>query len=154
MIWDDGLLTRREAAKVGRLLEPALWDRILHGDVPPSRMVDVSRAMVRTATRAATTRLRRRGAEQPSTPASVTIEARLDALRAHGTRVILAFADHEPVRDELEADGILARLGRWPNVVLGHLPGGDHTLRPVSAQRAYRELLDGELDRLTDDRPA
>ncbi len=64
--------------------------------------------------------------------------------------MILAFADDEPVRDELEADGLLARLGRWPNVVLTHLPGRDHTLRPIVAQRAYHELLEGELERLTD----
>ena len=153
MVWDPDLLTRREANKVGRLVEPALWDRALHGKVPASRMVDISRAMVMTATSAAARKLRRRGVDQAMPSASATIEARLDALLDHRTRVILAFADDEPVRDELEADGLLARLGRWPNVVLAHLPGRDHTLRPVSAQRAYRELLDRELDRLADGRP-
>ena len=64
--------------------------------------------------------------------------------------MVLAFADDEPVHDELEADGLLARLDRWPNVVLTHLPGRDHTLRPMVAQRAYHELLEGELDRLAD----
>jgi alpha-beta hydrolase superfamily lysophospholipase len=153
MIWDPDLLTRREAKAVRRLIEPALWDRVLHGQVPATRMVDISRAMVRTATSAATTRLRRIGADQPMPSAVTQAEALLDALRRHGTRVILAFADDEPVRDELEADGLLAHLGRWPNVVLTHLPGRDHTLRPVVAQRAYHELLDGELARLTDGGP-
>jgi hypothetical protein len=112
--------------------------------------MDISRAMVRTATSAATTKLRRIGTDQPMPSAVTQAESLLDALREHGTRVILAFADDEPVRDELEADGTLAHLGRWPNVVLTHLPGRDHTLRPVVAQRAYHELLEGELDRLTD----
>ena len=150
MIWDPDLLTRREAKAVRRLIEPALWTRVLHGQVPATRMVDISRAMVRTATSAATTRLRRVGADRPMPSAVTQAEDLLDALREHGTRVILAFADDEPVRDELEADGLLARLGRWPNVVLTHLPGRDHTLRPIVAQRAYHELLEGELERLTD----
>ena len=150
MIWDPDLLTRREAKAVRRLIEPALWERVLHGQVPATRMVDISRAMVRTATSAATTRLRRIGTDQPTPSAVLQAEALLDALRGHGTRVILAFADDEPVRDELEADGLLAHLGRWPNVVLAHLPGRDHTLRPMVAQRAYHELLEGELARLTD----
>ncbi len=65
MIWDPDLLTRREAKAVRRLIEPALWTRVLHGQVPATRMVDISRAMVRTATSAATTRLRRVGADHP-----------------------------------------------------------------------------------------
>ncbi len=150
MIWDPDLLSRREAKAVRRLIEPALWDRVLHGQVQATRMVDISRAMVRTATSAATTRLRRIGTDQPVLSTVSQVEGLLDALREHGTRVILAFADDEPVRDELEADGVLARLARWPNVVLAHLPGRDHTLRPMVAQRAYHELLEGELARLTD----
>jgi alpha-beta hydrolase superfamily lysophospholipase len=150
MIWDPDLLARRDAKAVRRLIEPALWDRVVHGQVPATRVVDISRAMVRTATSAATTRLRRIRSDQPMPSAAAQAEGLLDALREHGTRVVLAFADDEPVHDELEADGLLARLGRWPNVVLVHLPGRDHTLRPIVAQRAYHELLEGELDRLTD----
>jgi pimeloyl-ACP methyl ester carboxylesterase len=150
MIWDPELLTRREASKVGRLIEPALWHRLVHGQVPATRIVDVSRALIRTTTSAATTRLLRSASERQMPSAVTQAEGLLDALRGHGTRVILAFADDEPVRDELEADGLLARLGRWPNVVLAHLPGRDHTLRPVVAQRAYHELLEAELVRLTD----
>ncbi len=150
MIWDPELLTRREAKTVRRLIEPALWERVLHGQIPATRMVDISRALMRTATSAATTRLRRIGSDQPMPSAVAQAESLLDALRDHGTRVILAFADDEPVRDELEADGLLANLGRWPNLVLAHLPGRDHTLRPVVAQRAYHELLEAELDRLAD----
>ena len=154
VIWDDGLLARREAAKVGRLSERALWGRIVHGEIPLSRMVEISRAMATTAARATALRLRRIRGEQPSPPTSAEVETLMDALREHGTRVVLAFADNEPVRDELEADGILAHLDRWPNVTLSHLPGGDHTLRPVSAQAAYHELVDAELARLTGGRPA
>jgi alpha-beta hydrolase superfamily lysophospholipase len=152
MIWDADLLTRREAAKVGRLREPGVWAGVLRGRVPVSRMVDVSSAMARTARTTAFVKLRRTGDPSPGAAASATTEARLDALLANGTRVILAFADDEPVYDELKAEGLLDRLGRWPNVVLGHLPGRDHTLRPLVAQRAYHELLDRELDRLTESR--
>ena len=148
MIWEADLLERREAQKVGRLLEPALWDRIIHREVGVSRMVSVSRAMARTATSAAITKARQIRTGQTSQPTKEQVEELLDALRGHGTRVVLAFSDDEPVYDELAADGILARLDRWPNVDLKHLPGSDHTLRPVVAQGALHDLFDAELDRL------
>ena len=81
-------------------------------------------------------------------PWSDQLERMLDELRDARTRVVLAFAGDEPVYDELKADGVLARLDRWPNVVLTRLPGDDHTLRPIAAQRALHAILDSELDRL------
>ena len=148
MVWDDGLLERREARKVGRILEPAHWHRILRGDIPVSRLVGVSKAFARTAAGAAMRLPRRFDPGRSDVAPEDPTERRLDALRDHGSRVALAFSGDEPVRDELEADGILSRLDRWPNVVLKDLPGQDHTLRPIEAQRAMHDLLDGELERL------
>lgn len=148
MIWDSELLARREARKVERLLKPGLWRRVLRGDVPVSRILEVSRALAKTAASAvvrAPGRIRTvrhdAGAEDPTT-------GRLDALRDRGARVVLAFSGEEPVYDELKADGTLGRLQRWPNVVLEKLPGRDHTLRPMVAQRALHDLLDRELELL------
>jgi hypothetical protein len=59
----------------------------------------------------------------------------------------MAFSDEEPVHAELERDGILAHLDRWPNLEMGVLPARDHTLRPIVAQVAVHELLDQELTR-------
>ena len=151
MVWDSELLTRREAAKAGRLLQPALWERVLRGEVAASRMAAVSRALLRTAASAAIRAPRRFHSARRKDRSVDPTESRLDALSGLGTRVVLAFSDDEPVFDELKADGVLAQLDRWPNVVLERLPGRDHTLRPIVAQRALHELLDFELDRLLAD---
>jgi hypothetical protein len=58
---------------------------------------------------------------------------------------VLAFCEDDALHAELEADGILARLERWPTVELELLPSRDHTLRPVVAQRAVHDLLDRQL---------
>ncbi len=147
MVWDLELLTRREARKVKRLRQPDLWRRLLRGDVTGARILEVSRALAATAARTvvrAPARLHK-GRSSPVEDPAIT---RLDSLRDHGTRVVLAFSGLEPVYDELAADGILDQLGRWPNVVLEELPGSDHTLRPLVAQRALHALLERELDAL------
>lgn len=76
------------------------------------------------------------------------LERMLDRLRDAKTRVVIAFSGDEPVHDELRADGVLARLDRWPNVVLRDLKGDDHTLRPIAAQDELHRILDAELDLL------
>ncbi len=129
------------------MADAGLWRRILRGEVPAARMVEVSRAMARTAARGAANtprRVRAIGRARPADPAEVLF----DALASNGTRVVLAFSGEEPVQDELAAAGIVAGLDRWPNLVLETLPGIDHTLRPIEAQRAGRALLERELERL------
>ena len=59
----------------------------------------------------------------------------------------MAFSAEEALYLELEREGFLARAHRWPTLRLEHLPGRDHTLRPIAAQRAARALLDRELER-------
>jgi hypothetical protein len=60
----------------------------------------------------------------------------------------MAFSGDEALQTELAAEGILDQLERWPNLELQELPGSDHTLRSVTAQRAAAELLDSELERV------
>ena len=154
MIWDSGLLARREAQKVVQLMERGSWRRIVKGEIGVSRMVAVSRAAAGSAAGAAirtpgrvVDRLRSTNREDP-------VESRLDAIRDHGARLVLAFSGGEPVYDELEADGVFGQLERWPNVELAQLPASDHTLRPLEAQQAATDLLDRELDRLLGGAPA
>jgi hypothetical protein len=112
-------------------------------------MLAVSRAVASRASSAAAGVPRRLRGARGSADDDPTL-TRFEALCDHGTRVLLAFSDDEPVYDELKADGVLARLDRWPNVVLKHLPGRDHTLRPIVAQRALSEMLDLELENILD----
>jgi dienelactone hydrolase len=132
LVWDDDLVTRREARKVGRLYQLDWWRKIMHGDVTQAQMRAVARAYVRTT-------LGRHAAFQSG------VERDLDHLRDAGTRLVLAFSGDEALHAELQEEGILTRLERWPNVALEHLPARDHTLRPIVAQRAVRELFDRQL---------
>jgi hypothetical protein len=74
------------------------------------------------------------------------VERAFDRLLENDTRVLLAFCDGEPLRDELERDGYVARLERWPNLELAILPGRDHTLRPVWMHPHVHEAVDRALD--------
>jgi dienelactone hydrolase len=148
LVWDPDLMTRRDARLVKRLLEPGSWRRILSGETEPSRILEIGRIAAAQASRtvlASPARVRYRGKAEPW---KQHLEDMLDRSRDKGSRVVLAFSGDEPVHDELEADGILARLDRWPNVVVSDLPERDHTLRPIQAQLAGHELLDRELHRL------
>ena len=148
MVWDEDLLTRREARSIERVMAAGVWRRLLRGDVSRARILGVSRAVVRTAPAGARRAFRGPRSRGGPETAAITVERCLDALRDHGTRVVLAFSGEEPVYDELTAEGVLAELERWPNVELLRLPGEDHTLRPLAAQRAALDLLDEELERL------
>ena len=148
IIWDDGLLARREAKKVTQVLDGGTWKRLASGDIELSRLVEVSRALAGSAAGAAKRTPARIATRFRSGPAADPIERLMDALRDRGIRLVLAFSGDEPVHDELAADGILEGLDRWPNVELVSLPAADHTLRPLEAQDAAAGLLDAELDRL------
>lgn len=130
--WDDELVTEREARKVTRLHELDSWRRVLRGDVTKARM----RAVAGACARSVIVRHRR------VTPG---IDSQLDRLRQTSTSLVLAFSAGEALHAELAAGGVLARPERWPDIALERLPGHDHTLRPIPAQRAALALLDRHL---------
>jgi alpha-beta hydrolase superfamily lysophospholipase len=134
VMWRSDLVRRRDAHKVRRLLQPTWMRRLLRGKVPMSRVRAIATAVARSAA-------------VPGTSGASSPEPLLDALRARDVDVLLAFSADEALESELEASGLLARLHRWPNVIRRRLPGRDHTLRPIVAQRAVHALLDEALDR-------
>ena len=148
MVWDPAILERRNAFVVREVLELGSWQRILNGETSPARVLQIGRAAVAEAPRVALRYASRlRGGKQRD-PWTEQLEGELDALREARTRMVLAFSGDEPMHDELKAEGVLDELARWPNVVLTDLPGDDHTLRPIAAQRAFERVLDHELGRL------
>jgi hypothetical protein len=148
LIWDPDLETRREARRVQALLRPGSWRNFLGGGVEAARLRSaargVARAMARRAQLAAIRSLERVG-QRRHIGAANQLDDALDRLRDTGTRVVIAFSADEPLHAELEEDGFLARIDRWPNVSLRDLPGRDHTVRPIAAQAGVLELLDREL---------
>ena len=152
--WHPDLLEARQAARVHRLREIAWWRRILRGGVPIARMGATVAALSRRALRAVALAPSRALGRFRSTATAIhgpdSAEAILDRLSAAGTAVVMAFSVDEPLYAELERDGFVARSGRWPTLHLDRLPGRDHTLRPIVAQRAAQTLLDHELERELD----
>lgn len=150
--WHAQLVEAREAARLHRLRRMHAWQKILRGGVPLSRMRMTATAALRQAGRsmaALPARALRRRAGSTGDGSTAT-SAVLDRLDAAGTTVVMAFSADEPLYLELERDGFLARAHRWPSLRIERLPGRDHTLRPMAAQRAANALLDRELGRELD----
>jgi dienelactone hydrolase len=75
------------------------------------------------------------------------VDDRLTRLLATGKRVMVLFTEREPLRDELEGSGWLARLEAAPAVTIERVAVIDHTLRPGWAQDQLEAALDRALDR-------
>ena len=56
------------------------------------------------------------------------------------------FSSNEPLLEELEEEGRLDRLDRWPNLGVETISGNVHTLRSADSQRSAHEALDRALD--------
>jgi pimeloyl-ACP methyl ester carboxylesterase len=135
LIWHDNILSEREVRKISQVRQWSRWKKLLSGGVERERL----RRFARSLFQRSSWKRRGRGGDG--------FVADLDRLREAGVRVTLAFAENEPLAAELEREGVIAQLRRWPGVTVRELPGSDHTLRPPAAQRAARELLDEELGR-------
>ena len=142
--WDTSLIEQREARKISHASSLSSWKRLLRGEFGLRKVGRLARSLLVQAGRALG---RMNGRLSGREPAESRLEAALDSLRDAETALTVAFSEREPLLEELEADGTLARLSRWPNVELARLPGDDHTLRPIAAQVGVRELLDRELER-------
>ena len=144
--WHPELAKDRNARKLGRLRRGAWWRRILRGQVKRKNVIAVARATVSQGWGAVVSIPARIAGRGPTRGrAAPSVEAILDRLRDRDVRVVMAFSDDEPVRSELERDGVLAHLDRWPNLGVERLPARDHTLRPIVAQLGVNELLVREL---------
>jgi pimeloyl-ACP methyl ester carboxylesterase len=81
------------------------------------------------------------------------LDSDLDLLRDRGQNGLLLFTAQEPIGEELDRDGHLARWERWPNVDFATDPqlrlgtGDHHTLRPLWLQQLVHARLDEALDR-------
>jgi len=144
--WDSAFERRREARKLGRLLDRRSWRRFLRRETGMPRLRAVAWALASGARVAALNLPSRLGAGRRAEGHEDQVAATLDRLRDTRTKVVMAFSDDEPLHAELEAHGLMKRLDSWPNLTTARLPGRDHTLRPIVAQRAAHELLDRALE--------
>jgi alpha-beta hydrolase superfamily lysophospholipase len=137
LYWDESLEASR-ALRRG-VMRTSSWRKFVRGQVPLARVRDlIWRAPVALPRRALGRRAARRRGENE-------LEQALDRLRDDHKAVRFIFSGNEPLCEELELDGYMARLDRWPNVNVEFIPGRVHTLRPLQAQRGAHEALDRSL---------
>jgi pimeloyl-ACP methyl ester carboxylesterase len=123
-----------------RVLRRGSRSKVLRGEVPLTQIVALARGIPSMVIRRARARwrARRRGGDE--------LDQALDQLRDDGKRLRFMFSDHEPLYEELELEGRLQRMDRWPNVGFDFIPGRDHLLRPLEAQRFAHTALDRALE--------
>ena len=147
LVWDPDILRQRDAQDIGLVLDAGAWRRVLKGETSVGRVLEIARAAAVECSRVVRSGARTLlGRRDHAVAWADELLGTLDRISAAGTRLVLAFSGDEPQEDELAAVGVLERAGTWPNLVLRDLPGHDHTLRPISAQRAFHGLVDGELE--------
>lgn len=136
LVWDELLPVDRRLQPLRPALERALRER------RPRELALIARLLKR---RLVARVARARGGD--------AVDRTLDSLRDRGKQVVLVYEQLDPQRWELERDGRLAQLDRWPNVTLESLGGADHTLRPPRMQAEAHAALDRAVDRLVAAQP-
>jgi hypothetical protein len=71
----------------------------------------------------------------------------LDDMRDRDVQVTLALSLNEPLFEDFVADGLIDRLGEWPNLHLERIPTMEHVFRSPISQRYAHATLDGALAR-------
>lgn len=139
LYYDTRLDEVRDARKARNVATPGAWKRILTGDIAPSRAATILRA-------AATAPFYARADAKAHAQRREQVDAALAQLDAAGKRVLFLFGENEPLYDEMVADGQAAMVEGAPSMRIEHLPGRDHSFRPISAQRHVRAVLDRAID--------
>jgi hypothetical protein len=145
LFWDWRIPRVRNARNVRKVIDASTWQKLLRGEIAAQRLGDVVHDLgvaARTLpVRSWSRRRLGRGADE--------LDAALDSLERAGVELLAVFTAKEPLLEELERDGRLARMTQRPNIRLERIPGPlvSHTLEPLSLQRAVHEALDRALDR-------
>jgi len=132
LFWDSSLPTARVLRRGSR-------SKVLRGEVPLARLAALAYGVPAMVAWRARTRWRARHAGDE-------LDRALDRLRDTGKHLRFMFSGLEPLYEELELEGRMQRMDRWPNVGFDFIPGQDHLLRPLEAQRFAHEALDRALE--------
>lgn len=148
LFWDSSVSIGRDARRVRELLRASSWLKLVRGEVPVRRGLEIvcaAGSWARLALRRLAERLLARGHSERSQ--NQRLEEAVARLRDDGKHVVLVFGGEEPLHDELEREGRLGALESYPNLELELVPGAPHTLSPVWAQHRVHELFDRLLTR-------
>ncbi|MFI4991346.1 MAG: hypothetical protein ACHQHO_10605 [Solirubrobacterales bacterium] len=142
LFWDPTLDVTREVRKA--VLRSSAWRRVLRGEIPVERMAGLAYHTPGVFARRAVARVARRAARQ--TRGGDRLDLAFDQLRDEGKQIELMFSSGEPLYEELESEGRLDRLEKWPNMSVELIAGNIHTLRSAEAQASAHQALDRALD--------
>ncbi len=147
LFWSDELEPVRDLRRIRRrFLRSSAWRRVARGEI----LIDAAR--LRSIARAAALSPLRLASSSRESSQDEEVAHAFEHLREAGRRAVFVFCDGEPLREELEATGLLARLDEWPNVSFESIPGRDHTMRPLwmhsCVHAAVDRAFDAELERL------
>jgi alpha-beta hydrolase superfamily lysophospholipase len=131
---------RDPSLDTARVLRRGSRSKVLRGEVPPAQIVELARGIPSMVLRRARARWRARRAGGDE------LDRALDRLRDDDKHLQFMFSEREPLYEELELEGRMQRIGRWPNVGFDFIPGQDHLLRPLASQRFAHGALDRALD--------
>jgi alpha-beta hydrolase superfamily lysophospholipase len=139
--WTDALTAERETHSSMTALRGRGWRGLAQRGVSFERMRTVASSLRPARLRA--------GAGRPvERSQSADIEQALDQLRARGTGTLLMFSRGEALLDQLGRQGVLDRLGRWPNLTVETIPSSNHMFRALWLQRVVHKSLDRALERV------
>jgi alpha-beta hydrolase superfamily lysophospholipase len=141
-VWRHSLVMEYDEKGISMLGQGRLWRKLLHGEFDLKKIRAFAHLVLRRLRQEGRSLYQRvRGGGDGPSEREPRLEAELDLLRDRGTAMALAFSAAEPAFEEIDRKGIVAEIGRWPNVDLIELPGVDHALASTSAQAAARDLL-------------
>jgi pimeloyl-ACP methyl ester carboxylesterase len=147
LFWDWSLGGVREARNVRKVVRAQTWRKLIRGEITPRRAMTIGRGVgvaIRAFPARTLTSMRARRADGDE------LGRALDRLERTGTQVVGIFTAAEPLYEEFDRDGRLARMRASENVRIEAIPGplASHTLEPLPLQRAVHLLLDEALDRV------
>ena len=137
--WSEALVAERDRRETVTALRSGVLGRLARGEI--------SSYHVRRALNSIRGGLRPRSRSVEGSQ-ETEVGLALDKLRDQGTEVLLALSEGEPLYDQFEREGRLARMDQWPNVTVERLSSHDHMVRALWIQAAVHERLDRSLDHL------
>lgn len=139
--WSEELVAERQTGRSLSALRGYGWRRLANRNVSVRHMREAASSLRPSRLRA--------GAGHPvEREQSAQIELALDTLRDQGTQALLLLSRGEGLSDQLQRQGVVGELRRWPNLTLETIPSTDHMFRALWLQREVHASLDRALGRV------
>jgi dienelactone hydrolase len=138
--FSPALAAERETMWTLERLSSRAWRRLSHRELTPTR--------VRRGVRKLYAGYVRGTAARPlEETQAMEWERGLSDLREREADLLLMLGRNEPLLEEFRRQGLLDRLGEWPNLTVEQMPGNDHLLWRLESQHQLHQAVDEALQR-------